>query len=257
MEGEKKMSQRTLARFKFVSIVIFVIGLVSATVAFSIQKSNGKKQRHRIGFTLVTKQSTVPFVPIQNSDRYTITVRYQKSDGTWRQVRTPRNAEGKVLKRDITVGVPGQGVFKVNKDQGALDFVSSMPGKEVTSYVQITDGRNDPSYLKDDWVFGYKTYVLRFPHDDGGYVDLYCAPDLDGAVIKLVAASPYGMTVEEPIEIKLGDPDERVFGSLPNWLVNYDRFKEKIATLEEKGKHESAEALRREMAQHIAKQPDQ
>src|SRR6185436_6836023 len=134
MEGEKNMSQRTLARFKFVSIVIFVIGLVSATVAFSIQKGNGKKQRHRIGFTIVTKQSTVPFVPMQNSDWYTISVRYQKSDGTWRQVRTPRNAEGKVLKRDITVGVPGQGVFKVNKDQGALDFLSSMPAKEVTSY---------------------------------------------------------------------------------------------------------------------------
>lgn len=250
------MSQRTLARFKVLSIVIFVIGLVSATVAFSIQKGNGKKQRHRIGFTLVMKGTSVPSDG-SKQDGYTISIRYQKSDGTWRQVRTYRDSQGKILKKDITVGVPGQGVFKVNKDQAALEFLSSMPSKEITSYVPITDGRNDPSYFKDDWVAGYKTYVLRFFGDDGGTTDLYFAPDLDGQLIKMVNVSPYGISVEEPTQITLGDPEEKVFGSLPKWLVKYDRFKEKIATLEEKGKHESAEALRREMAQHIARQPDQ
>lgn len=248
------MSNRSITKLKVISVALFVVGLVSVTVAFSVQKSDGKKPRR--GFTLVTKTTSVPSDG-SKQDGYTIAVRYEKSDGTWRQVRTYRNAEGKILKKDITVGVPGQGVFKVNKGQASLEFLSSMPPKEVTSYVPISDGRNDPSYLKDDQVAGYKTYVLRFHEDDGGYVDLYYAPDLNGHVIKKVGVSPYGTTIEEPIEFKLGNPDERAFGSLPKWLVNYDRFKEKIATLEEKGKHESAEALRREMAQHIAKQPDQ
>ena len=130
-----------------------------------------------------------------------------------------------------------------------------MPSKNDAAYVAITDGRKDPAYLKDDWVAGYKTYVLRFNEDDGGHVDLYYAPDLDGHVIKMVNVSPYGTSVEEPIEIKLGDPDEKAFGPLPKWLVNYDRFKEKIATLEEKGKHGSAETMRRELAEQIAKEP--
>jgi hypothetical protein len=249
-----KMSNRLITKFKVISIALLLVGLLSVTVAFSVQKSDGKTPRR--GFTLVTKATSVPSDGSQYIG-YTINVRYQKSDGTWRQVRTTRNADGKVLKRDITVGIPGQGVFKVNKDQAALDFLSSMPAKEITSYVRVSDGRNDPSYFKDDWVAGYKTHVLRFFGDDGGYTDLYCAPDLDGQVIKMVAVTPYGTSVEEPIEIKLGNPDERAFGSLPKWLVKYDQFKQKIASLEEKRKHETAEALRREMAQHIANQQDQ
>jgi hypothetical protein len=248
------MSDRLLRKLRVLSVALFLLGLLSVSIAFALQQSNGKRPRR--GFMLVTKQTSVPSDGAQHIG-HTIVVRYQKSNGSWRQVRTTRDGEGKTLKRDITVGVPGQGVFKVNKDQAALEFLSSMPPKEVSSYVAIIDGRNDPSYLKDDWVAGYKTYVLRFCGDDGGYTDLYHAPDLNGHVIKMVAVTPFGISVEEPIEIKIGDPDDRVFGPLPKWLVNYDRFKEKIATLEEKGKHGSAEAMRRELAQQIAKMSDQ
>jgi hypothetical protein len=246
------MSNRSITKFKVISVAVFGLGLLSVGLAFSVQKSDGKRPRR--GFMLVMKQTTVPSDGTK-FDGYAITVRYQKSDGTWRQVRTYRNAAGKILKKDIGVGVPGQGVFKVNREQGTLDFLSSMPSKKDASYVSIYDGRKDPNYLKDDWVAGYKTYVLRLFGDDGGYTDLYYAPDLDGQLIKMAAVTPYGVSVEEPIEIKLGDPDDRVFGSLPKWLVKYDHFKEKIATLEEKGK--SAEALRQEMAEQIRKLSDQ
>lgn len=248
------MSDRSITKLKVISVTVFALGLVSVGLAFSGQQSNGKRPRR--GFVIITKQTSMLINPprdISQQGGYTITTRYQKSDGTWRQVRTSRNAEGKILKKDITVGIPGQGVFKINRDQGTLDYISSMPAKSVTSYVSITDGRNDPSYLKDDWVAGYKTYVLRFFGDDGGHTDLYFAPDLDGHLVKMVDVTPYGTSIDEPIEIKLGDPDERAFAPLPKWLVKYDRFKEKIATLEEKGKHESAEALRREMAEQIRK----
>lgn len=248
------MSNRAMTRFKVISVALFLTGLLSVTVAFSVQKSDGKRPRR--GFTVITKGTSVPSDG-SRQDGYTISVRYQKSDGTWRQVRTYRNAEGKILKKDISVGVPGQGVFKIDRVQRTLDFISIMPSKEAAAYVSIYDGRKDPSYLKDDWVAGHKTYVLRLSSDDGGYMDLYYAPDLDGHLIKMVNVSPYGISVEEPVEIKLGDPDEKVFGSLPKWLVKYDRFKEKIATLEEKGNHESAKAMRRELAEQIAKQPDQ
>ena len=54
--------------------------------------------------------------------------------------------------------------------------------------------------------------------------------------------------------MKPGDPDEGVFGSLPKWLVNYDRFKEKIVAMEESGKHEAAEAMRHELDEQLARQ---
>jgi hypothetical protein len=254
------MSEKSFTRLKLISITVFILGLVSAALALSLHQTNGKKLRQRKGFTLVTKQisilnsGTKDGLPVVTQ---TTTTRYQKSDGTWKQVRTYSDANGKVIKKDIGMGIPGQGVFKLNKAQGTLEFLSSMAPKEVASYVPITDGHTDPSFLKDDWVQGYQTYVVRFPDQDGGYVELYCAPELDGQIVRKVSVSPYEVAVEEMLEIKPGDPDERAFGSLPKWLVNYDLFKEEIATMEERGSHETAEAMRRELAEQIARQPDE
>jgi hypothetical protein len=108
--------------------------------------------------------------------------------------------------------------------------------------------------LKDDWVQGYQTYVLRFLDQEGGYTDMYCALELDGEPIRTVTVSPNGIFLEEAVQIKLGDPDDRVFGPLPNLLVNYDHFKSKIAAMEEAGKHDSAEAMQRELDEQIAKE---
>lgn len=254
------MSERSFAHLKLISIAVFILGLVSAALALSLHQTNGKKLRQRKGFTLVTKQ-----ISILNSGTrdglpmvtQTTTIRYQNSDGTWKQVRTYSDANGKVIKKDIGVGIPGQGVFKLNKGQGTLEFLSSMPPKEASSYVPIKDWPADPNFLKDDWVQGYQAYAVRFLDPNGGYVDLYFAPELDNELVRKVSVSPYGVAVEELLEVKPGNPAERAFGSLPKWLVNYDLFKQEIATMDERGNHETAEAMRRELAERIARQPDE
>ena len=96
--------------------------------------------------------------------------------------------------------------------------------------------------------------MLRFPDDDGGYYEMYCAPELDGEPIRKVSASPGGVTIDEAVKITLGNPDDKAFGSLPNLLVSYDLFKSKIAVMEERGNHEAAEAMRRQLEEQIAKQ---
>jgi len=254
------MSERSFTRLKLISITVFILGLVSAALALSLHQTNGKKLRQRKGFTLVTKQISILNSNTKNGlpvVSQSTTIRYQKSDGTWKQVRTYSDANGKVVKKDIGVGIPGQGVFKLNKGQATLEFLSSMPPKEVASYVPITDGHMDPSFLKDDWVQGYQAYAVRFLDPDGGYVDLYFAPELDNELVRKVSVSPSGAAVEELLEVKPGNPDERAFGSLPKWLVNYDLFKQEIATMEERGNHETAEAMRRQLSEQIARQPDE
>jgi hypothetical protein len=185
---------------------------------------------------------------------YVITTRYQKSDGTWKEVRTAYKSNGKVLRENIQFGIPGQGVFQVDKDQGVLAFISPMPPKEETSFVAITDGHDHRRFTKDDVVQGYKTYVLHYEvAEDGSYEDEYYAPDLDGYPIKSLKFAPYGSSVSEPVQITLGNPDENVFGSLPNWSVDYDRFKKKIQAIEDDGHHETAEAMRRDLERELAK----
>jgi len=40
---------------------------------------------------------------------------------------------------------------------------------------------------------------------------------------------------------------------LPNWLVDYDRFKKKIQAIEDDGHHDTAEGMRRELERELAK----
>ena len=245
-------------KFKLLAVVLLVGGVVSVTLAYSWQRANGPARRPAKGFTLITKETVTLKDPAAQAEArqadYVITARYQKSDGTWKEVRTAYKSSGKVLREDITFGLPGQGVFQVDKDQGVLHYLSQMPPKEETSYVAITDGHDNPRFSRDDIVQGYKTYVLHYVvADDGSYEDEYYAPDLDGSMIKSIKSSPYGSSVTEAIQITQGDPDESVFGSLPDLVVNYDRFEKKIKAIEADGRHETAEALRRELQQERAK----
>jgi hypothetical protein len=253
------MSEKSFAGFRVISISLFVVGLMSAAVAYSWQRRDAVKLRHAKGFTIVTRETTAFSDPtIQRGPEqidHVITVRYQKSDGTWKQIRTYRNSGGSVVKKDIGLGIPGRGVFQIDRQRGVLHFISPMPARENTSYVPISDGRDSPNFLKDDSVQGYATYVLRFPDDDGsGYVDMYFSPELDGQAIRTVTVFKGGVSIAEAIQIKFGDPDDRAFGSLPNWMVDYDHFQEKIRAMEDNGKPEIAAALRRQLEQHLSKQ---
>jgi hypothetical protein len=242
-------------KFELLSLVLLVLGVVSVTVAYSFQRAKGIKYRPAKGFEIVTKETVTMNNPSMQSEPgqadYVITARYQKSDGTWKEVRTVYKSGDKVLREHIQFGIPGRGVFQVNKDHGVLDFISSMQPKEETSYVPINDGHDHPRFLKDELVQGYKTYVLHYVvGDDGSYQDEYHAPDLDGYPIKSFKFAPYGSSFTEAIQITLGDPDESVFRSLPNWLVDYDLFKKKIQAIEDDGHHETSEAMRRELEKH-------
>lgn len=245
------MSNRTFSRFRLISITLFVLGLVSATVAFSLDRRKTSK-RHARGFTLITKE----VVAINGADPakmgYVITVRYRRSDGTWRQVRTYRDANGKVLNRDIGFGLPGSGVFRIDSRNRTLDFLSAMPPKEETSYVSIFDGHSDPDFVRDDTVQGYLTYVLRFSDQDGGFTEIYYAPELDNLPIKRVTISPGGVDIMEAVSIVPGEPNDRAF-VFPGGIVNFDHFKEKIRTMEESGNHEAAQALQRQLDEQLAK----
>jgi hypothetical protein len=251
------MSHKSFARFRAISTAIFVVGAVSAGFAYSLHKRNGPQLRHRKGFTLRMKSTAIPVTPRQPEPleiTHKDTIRYQRSDGTFKEVTTYYNSSDAVVKKDIVFGIPGQGVFSVNNPQGPLNFLSAMPPKEKSSYVRDDDGHWQPNFLKDDLVQGHQTYVLHFPDQDGGYTDMYCALDLDGEPIRQVTVESYGVHISEAVQIIPGDPDDNVFGPLPNLLINYDTFKRKMATMEEAGNHEAAQSMQRELDEQIASQ---
>jgi hypothetical protein len=248
------MSAKTYARFRVLCIVLFLTGVVSAAVALTLHKTDTKK-RHAKGFTIVTMETHTPMNGIAPSEMgYAITIKYHRSDGTWKQIRSYHAANGEVFKKDVGFGIPGTGVFRLDKERRALEFMSSMPPKEETSYVQITNGHDDSHFVREDIVQGYATYVLRFPETDGGFTELYYAPEFDNLPIRQVTVSANGVSLTEPIRIMFGEPDDLVFGSFPKWVVSFEHFKEKISAMEESGNHEAAQAMQQQLDDQLAKQ---
>ncbi|HEY5884714.1 MAG TPA: hypothetical protein VIT88_08515 [Pyrinomonadaceae bacterium] len=227
---------RVPRKIRLLLIILIVAGVVSAAIAYARPQKDLKMTRAR-GFTIVTQETIKLHDPKmqahpQQAD-YVVTVRSQRSDGAWKEVRTRYKSGGTVLSETINFGIPGEGAYQVDNISGELQFLSPMPSKEITSYVPVIDGRNDPRYVRDDVVQRYKTYVLHYKVDsNGSYEEEYYAPELDNYPIKSVKVAPYGVAVTEMLQLIPGEPAEEVFTSLPKGLVKYDHFNQKMKNLE-------------------------
>ncbi len=251
--------KKTLSRrIRILTIILFVTGVVSAVIAYALPPKE-PKTRPAKGFTIVTKETIKLNDPKaqanpQQSD-YVITVRSQKSDGTWKEVRTAYKNDGKVIREHTSFGIPGNGVYK-DSGKGELEFLSAMPSTEVTSLVPIVDSHSDPRFVREEVVQGYNTYVLRYEVDkNGSYEEEYYAPELDNYPIRSVKVAPHGVSTTEMVQLTLGNPADDVFTSVPIGTVKYDAFKNKMKALKDDGKHAAADAMRRDLDRQLAKSP--
>lgn len=237
-------------RIRALSVVVLLLGIVTAILAYSINQT--KKPRPPIALTMTSRQ-TVTLTGQAPQSGFT-TLRYQRSDGSWKQVSTYTSADGKVKKENIGFGLMGRGVFEVNQRNHALYFLSEMP---ANPFYSPKDLRRDERYVRDDSVLGYETRVLRFPADDGsGYIENYYAPALHDLLIKTVSVSEEATSVTEAVQIQLGEPSQDEFSSLPDWPIRYDRFEDKIEAMETEGNKEAAEQMRELLKQERQKHPD-
>jgi hypothetical protein len=252
------MNKTVSRRIRVLSIALLVTGVVSAVIAYALPPK-GPKTKPARGFTIVTKETIKLNDPKeqakpQQSD-YVITVRNQKSDGTWKEVRTAYKTDGKVIREHTTFGIPGNGVFQ-DSGKGELEFLSAMPSTEVTSFVPIVDSHSDPGFVREEVVQGYNTYVLHYEVDkNGSYEEEYYAPELNNYPIRSVKIAPYGVSTTEIVQITLGNPPDNVFTSVPRGTVKYDAFKNKMQALEDDGKHEAVDAMRRDLDRQLSKAP--
>ena len=247
---------KTRRRIRLLSIALFVTGVVSVVIVYALPQK-GPKTRPAKGFTIVLKETIKLNDPKaqanpQQTD-YVITVRSQKSDGTWKEVRTAYKNSGKVIKEHLTFGIPGDGVFQ-DSGKGELEFLSAMPSTETTSLVPVVDSRSDPKFVREEVVQGYNCYVLRYEVDmNGSYEEEYYAPELDNYPIRTVKVASHGTAITEMVQLTLGNPADDVFKSLPRKPVKYDAFKNKMKALEDEGNHGPADAMRRDLDRRLAK----
>jgi hypothetical protein len=244
------MRQTFSNRIRAVSVIVFLLGIVTAILAYSVNQA--KKPKPPIALTMISKQ-TITLTGEAPQQGFT-KMRYQRSDGSWKQVSTYTSPDDKIKKEDIGFGLIGRGVFQVNNQKRVLQFVSAMvPSPLYASH----DLRRDEHYIRDDFVLGYETRALRFPADDNsGYTENYYAPALQDLLIKSVSVSANGVSVTEATQIQLGEPGADEFGTLPDWPIRYDRYEEKIDSMEEAGHRKAAEQMRQLLKQERQKNPN-
>ena len=225
-------------RMRLISVTIFVMGSITASLAYAIDYT-----RRPNGFTMTSRQVHTPAdgAPVLVAD----IERYQKSDGSWRLTTTYYNPDGTIRKVDNGFGQLGRGVLQVNEKAMRLNFISPMSPR--AHVVSASDMRKDPNFVREDFVLGYKTFVSRQTEEEGTYAEVYRAPALQGMPIKIIFSSEAGTTVIEPTQIALGEPSEVVFTAMPEYQVDYEGFENKIRALEASGKHETATQMRQEL----------
>jgi hypothetical protein len=252
------MNKTLSRRIRVLSIAMFVIGVVSAVIAYALPRKAPKTKPAK-GFTIVTKETIklrdpkAQTNPLQSD--YVITVRSQKSDGTWKEVRTAYKNDGKVIREHTAFGIPGNGVYQ-DSGKGELEFLSAMPSTEVASLVPIVDSHSHPKFVRGEVVQGYNCYVLHYEVDkNGSYEEEYYAPELNNYPIRSVKVAPHGVSITEMVELTLGNPAEEVFTSVPRGAVKYETFKNKMKALKDEGKHEAAEVMRRDLERQLSTAP--
>lgn len=246
------MREMASNRMKVWSVVIFLLGLLSAAFAFGLQTARESKSFP--AYTIISKRTFTPSDGGQPMGELTMT-RYQRTDGTWKQIVTYFKSDGTVNRRTVTFGQPGRGVFQQDEDQANLKFISQMD--KPLSELPLFDIRSDPAFLKELSILGYQTFVLRSYEEDssGDYSDVYYAPAFHNLSLKEVSYSKRGVTVLEPVEIRIGEPRQDDFGSLPNGNVDYELFEQKIRVLDDRGKLDAANAIKQELQRRLRDNP--
>lgn len=244
------MNKSLSRRIRVLSIALFVTGVASAVIVYALPQK-GPKTRPAKGFTIVTKETIKMNDPkAQANPRqsdYVITVRSQKSDGTWKEVRTAYKNDGKVIREQTGFGIPGDGVFQ-DSGNGELEFLSAMPGREVTSLVPIVDSHSDPRFVREEMV-RVTTVMCCAMKSTKTVPTRKSLTRRNSTTIRSgsVKVAPYGVSTTDMVQLTLGNPADDVFTLVPRKPVKYDAFKKKIKALEDAGKHEAASAMRRDL----------
>jgi hypothetical protein len=123
--------------------------------------------------------------------------RYVASNGNWRSIRYYGDG-----RKDETFAEVGRGVFAVGRDK--LYFLSehSIPSMEVT----LEGFKSAPGYVRTEMVMGLLTVVQHPANDLEGRIDGYRALSLGGELVKWVSRDATVTTVQEPVNIVLGEP---------------------------------------------------
>ena len=228
-------------KLRLISFSILIAGMISIALVYY---SKAKAPQAMQGFTLYSTMFTTPKdgQPVKTGSR----IRYQRSDGRFKQETTYYNADGSVRKVDVLFGQPNRGVFSIDENSRTTEFVSTLhPSSIIRSEEDLHQSHRN--VIREERILGYRVLVAR-PNDDGNgsYTELYHAPDLMGFHIKTVDVNAAGYKlVIEPTRIVPGDPPAAALSDDRNYPASFESYEQKVKALEERGETQTATEMKR------------
>ena len=224
-------------KLRLASLGVLGLGVVALVLAY---QSRATSQEGRQGFTLYSTMTTINQDGSQaiGGNR----IRYQRADGSFKQLTTYLAPDGTVIKTDILYGLPNRGVFLVEEKAKKIEFISSLSEKSIALSEEDLHSSHR-NIVREDTLMGYRVLVARVG-DDSEYTELYHAPSLMGFQIKTVSANPTSTLKIEPTKIVLGNPAPSEIANVTRYPMSYVLFEEKIKTMEERGSAEAAQQMR-------------
>jgi hypothetical protein len=224
-------------KLRFASLAVLGLGVVALILAY---QSRATSQEGRQGFTLYSTMTTIMEggTPAITGTR----IRYQRADGSFKQVTTYLAPDGTTTKTDILYGLPNRGVFLVEEKEKRIEFISSLSEKSIVLSEEDLHSVHR-NIVREENLLGYRVLVARVG-DDSDYTELYHAPSLMGFQIKTVSANPTSTLTIEPTKIVLGNPPASEIANVPRYPMSYLLFEEKIKTVEDRGSAEAAQKMR-------------
>lgn len=206
---------------RLVPVAVFLLGAITAGVGYAVKQTRTQLlgTQPRTGFK-VTYNQTYTSADGREHEHAAVIERYEKADGSWKQVTTWLNPDGTVRSVSKVYGLNGRGVFRVNEKTKQLIFIGDRPAQMPDFSEAAT--RRDPTFIGDASMLGYKTLVLRTPFDGGsGYAEHHVAPALQGVYLKTVF-NEGEINAIEAMKIEVGEPPANEFTDMPDYPVSYE-----------------------------------
>lgn len=205
--------------FKRLSVSVFLLGVLTFAIGYGIQSANTKTvnsvENLRAGVKVTYNQMRVSHDGSEKVLQNKIE-RWQKADGSWKELITVFNREGAVIGSGTKYAVNGRGVFQVDEKNKQLHFLGARP--ETLPAFSENGYRKSSNFVGEGSVLGYKTLVER-----SSTSEFHSAPDLQGLRLKTIffGSEDQPKTVIEAVNIELREPTSEEFGKLPDYPVVY------------------------------------
>ncbi|NOT59579.1 MAG: hypothetical protein HOP19_05060 [Acidobacteria bacterium] len=230
------------------------IGTIAFILTATIVRSRGQQQMEPyLGANGWTLKRNIILTPTGGEPR--IIGRdeaYFSADGRRRKNLFISEAGGAETCKKVDVWDPGLGAFHEDSTKKQLVYVAAY--ESFGGEIDINNVQQNPEYVRDEEILGYKCALMRSVLSDGTIIESYNAYNFATFPLKIVSQNKERIQVWEPTIIDVGEVPNSALNYHAEWSVDFTKYEEDIQRMQAEGSDDSryanqVEKMRRNLEQ--------